>query len=251
MNYFNYFTEIEETFIRRRGKHLLLSPMDWALIESWKEMGVPLHVALRGIEHAFDSFEARPRRRSVKTLLYCQEEVEAQFAEWKEGRVGAASDGSVSDETAGGNGAHAVSEVSDSSLPFPRSTILDHLSTTRETLRQLHDAPRRVGGESWRETLERVVRQLGELEDDFRQAKRPSAERLEQSLGALERLLNAALGGYFKPDELDDARRETTEQLRKYRSRMDAPAYEQTFENLLLKRLREQAGVPRLSLFYI
>src|SRR5688500_14905535 len=89
LNYFDYFTEIEDTFVRRRGRHLLLSSMDWALIESWKEMGVPLHVALRGIEQAFDSYEAKPRKRSIKTLLYCQEEVEAQYAEWLESRVGA------------------------------------------------------------------------------------------------------------------------------------------------------------------
>ena len=82
LNYFSYFSEIEDTFIRRRGKHLLLSSTDWALIESWKERGVPLHVALRGIEHAFDSHQAKKRKRSVKTLLYCQEEVEAQYAEW-------------------------------------------------------------------------------------------------------------------------------------------------------------------------
>src|ERR687893_1092072 len=89
MNYFNYYTEIEDTFVRRRGKHLLLSPLDWALIESWKTMGVPLHVALRGIEKSFDSYEARPRNRSVKSLMYCQEEVEAQFAEWRESQTGA------------------------------------------------------------------------------------------------------------------------------------------------------------------
>src|ERR671939_830643 len=100
MNYFSYFTEIEETFIRRRGKHLLLSPMDWALIESWKEMGVPLHVALRGIERAFDSYESRPRKRSVKTLFYCQEEVEAQFAEWLESQLGANAAAGTSDEAA-------------------------------------------------------------------------------------------------------------------------------------------------------
>src|ERR1700753_1145972 len=98
LNYFNYFTEIEDTFIRRRGKHLLLSPMDWALIESWKEMGVPLHVALRGIERAFDSYEARPRNRSVKSLMYCQEEVEAQFAEWLESQRGASSTPDVAGE---------------------------------------------------------------------------------------------------------------------------------------------------------
>src|ERR1044072_653128 len=84
----NYFSEIEDTFIRRRGKHLMLSPIDWALIESWKERGVPLHVAVRGIEHAFDSYDAKKHKRTVKTLLYCQEEVEAQYAEWLESRVG-------------------------------------------------------------------------------------------------------------------------------------------------------------------
>src|SRR6266576_1316118 len=97
MNYFNYFTEIEDTFVRRRAKHLLLSSLDWALIESWKEMGIPLHVVLRGVEKAFDSWEAKPRKRSVKTLLYCQEEVEAQYAEWIESRVGAP-ETSVTDE---------------------------------------------------------------------------------------------------------------------------------------------------------
>jgi len=88
LNHFNYFTEIEDAFIRRRAKHLLLSPMDWALIESWKQMNVPLHVVLRGIEKAFDSWESKPRKRSIKSLLYCQEEVEAQFAEWREARTG-------------------------------------------------------------------------------------------------------------------------------------------------------------------
>ncbi len=93
LNYFNYFTEIEDTFIRRRGKHLLLSPMDWALMDSWKQMGVPLHVVLRGVESAFDSYESKPRKRTVKTLYYCQEEVEAQFAEWLEGQRGAQREG--------------------------------------------------------------------------------------------------------------------------------------------------------------
>src|SRR2546421_8221074 len=123
LNYFNYFTEIEDAFIRRRGKHLLLSPMDWALIESWKGMGVPLHVALRGIERAFDSFEAKPRRRCVKSLLYCQEEVEAQFAEWQEAQVGAA----------GKNGEKASRKTTDdASLPFSRAIIVEHLERVRE-----------------------------------------------------------------------------------------------------------------------
>src|ERR1041384_6272228 len=96
LNYFNYYTEIEETFVRRRGKHLFLSTLDWALMTAWKDMGIPLHVVLRGIEKSFASYESRPRKRSVKTLFYCQEEVEAQFAEWVESQTGAhAKDASV------------------------------------------------------------------------------------------------------------------------------------------------------------
>ena len=46
INYFNYFTEIEEHFQRARGTGLfLLSPLDWALIESWKNAEVPLEAS--------------------------------------------------------------------------------------------------------------------------------------------------------------------------------------------------------------
>src|SRR6267378_664251 len=124
LNYFNYFTEVEDTFVRRRAKHLLLSSMDWALIESWKEMGIPLHIVLRGIEKAFDSWESKPRKRSVKTLLYCQEEVEAQYAEWLESRVGAA----TSDE------ANVADATEESTLPFARAAIIEHLQQSRAKL---------------------------------------------------------------------------------------------------------------------
>ena len=52
-NYYNYFTEIEEHFQRTRGTSLfLLSPLDWALIESWKNADVPLEAVLRGTGRA-------------------------------------------------------------------------------------------------------------------------------------------------------------------------------------------------------
>src|SRR5262249_34797606 len=64
VNYFNYFTEIEEHFQRARGTGLfLLSPLDWALIESWNTAGVPLEAVLRGIDESFEKW----RSRKVKT----------------------------------------------------------------------------------------------------------------------------------------------------------------------------------------
>jgi hypothetical protein len=245
LNYFNYFTEIEDTFIRRRGKHLLLSPMDWALIESWKEMGVPLHVALRGIDKAFDSYEARPRTRTVKTLMYCQEEVEAQYAEWLDSQLGSGPEEA--------NGDHAIAEEAgtDARLPFSRAAVLAHLSHVRDELQHLCQQPTEVGADAFCETLVRTVKRLQSLEKDFSQASSPKAERLEQSLTALEKMLDEALVASLSPKELSAARAETQAQLEPYRTRMEAATYQQTFDNLLLKRLREQRHIPRLSLFYL
>src|SRR4051812_15513367 len=136
LNYFNYFTEVEDAFIRRRGRHLLLSPLDWALIESWKEMGVPLHVALRGIEKAFDSYEARPRKRSVKSLMYCQEEVEAQYAEWLESQTGAHASSAAAGANAEGDEAAGAADEEGAVLPFPRAVIAAHLAECQLELRR-------------------------------------------------------------------------------------------------------------------
>jgi hypothetical protein len=247
MNYFNYFTEIEDTFIRRRGKHLLLSPMDWALIESWKEMGVPLHVALRGIERAFDSHEAKPRRRSVKTLFYCQEEVEAQFAEWQDSQLGVGpgmEEGKRLKESADGL-------AEDAGLPFPRATILAHLSRAHEKLVRLRDDERRATENGLGDTLARVAARILDLEKDFARAVRPDAEKLEESLNSLEKMLDDSLRAGVSVDKLKTALADAEAQLQPYRARMEKATYEQTLENLLLKRLREQQGVPRLSLFYL
>jgi hypothetical protein len=243
LNYFNYFTEIEDAFVRRRGKHLLLSPMDWALIESWKEMKVPLHVALRGIEKSFDSWESKPRKRTVKSLLYCQEEVEAQYAEWLDAHVGTAAE-SESEES--------VSDKQETAeLPFPRAHILEYLERCQSGL-SAAAANRNIGGaDDLVEALERGASQLVELQKDFAAATLPNAQKLEQSLTGVERMLTDALLCAASSEQLDVLTQEVEKQLKPYRKQMEPAVYEQTKNNLLLKRLRETFYVPRLSLFYI
>jgi hypothetical protein len=257
VNYFNYFTEIEDTFIRRRGKHLLLSPMDWALIESWKQRGVPLHVALRGVERAFDSYEAKPRRRSVKSLLYCEEEVEAQFAEWRERQQGAhtpaaheptahAATATPDDEAQTGA---AAQSNGDAGLPFPRAAISAHLAECRAQVEQARAA--RATDDELGEALARAAVRLAELEADFARSPRPNAEQLEGALTDLEGLLDRALRAHLPAAHVAARRAEAETQLRPYRARMERATYEQTRDNLLAKLLREDGGVPRLSLFYL
>jgi hypothetical protein len=242
LNYFNYFTEIEDAFIRRRAKHLLLSPMDWALIESWKEMDVPLHVALRGIEKAFDSWESKPRKRSVKSLLYCQEEVEAQFAEWRESRVGAADD---PDE----NGTRPAEKSE--GLPFSRAAILDHLRRGRSRILEVGAGRKIVRADDFTDALERAAALLADLDQDFAAVASPDAQKLELSLTGLERMLSDAIQSTASSEEIARIESEVKGQLKPYRKHMESAVYQQTFNNLLLKRLREQFGVPRLSLFYL
>lgn len=258
LNYFNYYTEVEDAFIRRRGKHLLLSPLDWALIESWKTMGVPLHIALRGIESAFDSYAARPRKRSVKSLMYCQEEVEAQFAEWLEGQRGKSDDAAGASEGDGpransDDNAVAAAREADAALPFPRAAIAAHLAECRAALSAAAavDTADRPGDAELAETLARAAARMEELEKDFAAASRPNAEQLESSLADLESLLDRALRARLRPEELVHRRALAEEQLLPYRNRMERATYAQTLDNLLAKLLREERRLPRLSLFYL
>jgi len=237
MNYFNYFTEIEDAFVRRRGKHLFLSPMDWALMETWKEQGIPLHIVLRGVERSFDSFEAKPRKRSVKSLLYCQEEVEAQHAEWLESRVGA-------------NPSTDTEEVS-AKTPFSKTAVREHLERSRRNLSDLAQTRERQSLDELSEALVRAASLLVAIENDLDTGASMDTRRLEDSLTGLERMLNEALLSVTSTSDLQTAKSELKKQLSPYRSQMEPAVYNQTLENLLLKRLREQAGVPRLSLFYL
>jgi hypothetical protein len=239
MNYFNYFTEIEDAFVRRRGKHLFLSPMDWALMETWKEQGIPLHLVLRGVERSFDSWEAKPRKRSVKSLLYCQEEVEAQYAEWLESRVGA-------------NPASNVDKDNEpTKTPFVSSAVREHLQRSRKTLSDLATVRSRNRADELSEALSRGSGLLESIENDLDTGATLDTRKLEDSLTGLERMLNQALLSIVPTADLDATRTEFKTQLKPYRSQMEDTVYNQTLDNLVMKRLREQYSIPRLSLFYL
>src|SRR5271170_3531550 len=104
-NYFNYFTEIEERFQHRRGSLLMLSALDWALIETWREAGVPLEAVLRGIDNAFDKHDTKalraPRKtRKVNGLAWCAQSVMEAVEQAMEASVGnAPAAGAVSTES--------------------------------------------------------------------------------------------------------------------------------------------------------
>ena len=207
MNYYNYFTEIEETFIRRRGKNLLLSPLDWALIESWQEREVPLHIILRGIEQVFDTIDKQPnRKRSVKSLLYCKEEVEAQFAEWLESQIGASIAAVSESLIPGSNGADSSAKHE----LFSAEAIKDHLQNVTD---ELENAKQKTDERSV-ETIERVLQRLAELRES-----RLSAEKLEESLEKLDALIDEML---LQTSDIEHLKADTEKNLASYRGKMEA-----------------------------
>ena len=222
MNYYNYFTEIEDTFIRRRGKNLLLSPIDWAMIEGWQERGVPLHVVLRGIETVFDGHEKKQNTRTVKGLLFCREEIEAQYAEWLASQAGKGEE----------------SETQDDSVD--RDAVREQIGKAIQALSDPRD-------EGLKEDFERAKARLEELLADFPD----DMEVCDKSLNDIEDHLSRALLTNSDEEIRKRLEGEISSQLKSYKSGMPKDAYKQTFELMLLRRLREEYELPRLSLFYL
>jgi hypothetical protein len=223
LNYYNYFTEIEETFIRRRAKNLFLSPLDWALMETWQEQGVPLHVVIRAVERVFDNFDKNPGPRTIKGLMFCREEVEAQYEEWLKAQAGKPTD-----------------DVATSAVGFNISEIRDHLHGLTASLK-LNSNSLIV------EDIDRASVRLTELADNTNE----NLEQIDLSLKDVESLLDEAL--LLKTDRsvFDSIKKETDKELRPYKSTMPAESYNNTHRLMLLKRLREEENIPRLSLFYL
>ena len=217
-NYFNYFTEVEEHFQRARGTSLfLLSPLDWALIESWKNAGVPLTAVLRGIDAAFEKWRGRKSKtQMVNSLAFCAQAVLAE-AQIMAGSVQAAPRAAAAP-------------------PFPEE----------ELKRYLEQNAAAVGGAGFPEisaTLEKLAAEAGQHLADL--------EQLEQRLTALEEKLVATLKSRQTDEDLFNARRDLDAQLRPYRGKMSAEQLAMLERQYLERRLLERSSLPRLSLFYM
>jgi hypothetical protein len=226
-NYFNYFTEIEDHFQRRRGTLTMLSPLDWALMEIWKDAGIPLEAVLRGIDAAFDKWERRPNRtRKVNGLAYCAQEVLAAAEEMKEAAVGA-------------------DPPAKAAPGLESSTVADFLRQNAAELRgaRLPESVRIIADET--------AAGLVSVADAFAAGNPPAMEDVERRLTVMEEKLFSALLAATPEAALLAVRTEADRNLAPYRNRMNAQQIEQLHKQYLQKRLLEQHRLPRLSLFYI
>jgi hypothetical protein len=234
-NYFNYFTEIEEYFWKKRGAHLLVSPLDWAIMEAWQKAGVPLEAALKGIDKAFESYQ-RSRRgagKPLKNLAYCTDAVLEAAEEQQEAEAGsapkiaraAASEAFSRDELKtyfAKNVAHLKGAAEKSSQQPEIAGRLAEIAESLESSGQLLDAPGTL-----------------DLED------------LERRLTILDEKIHALLTSHAPEELMLKIRREVDGQLAMYRRKMRAEQLAMVEKQYVQKRLLEEFGIPRLSLFYL
>ncbi len=236
LNYFNYFTEIEDRFQQRRGAVLLLSTLDWALIETWRDAGIPLEAALRGIDAAFDKFEARQKRarmQRINGLAWCAQAVMQAAMEMSEASVGSAS------------GASASTPVAESG--FEHERVAAHLTAAAQALDAAEVAP-----EACHATAARLREMAAEV--TAASGKTNAAvdlETLERSLTVLEEKLFAALTAAAPEDLLVGLKAHAARELAPYRSRMGAVQMRQVEHQFVQKQLLVHYNLPRLSLFYM
>ena len=237
-NYFNYFTEIEEYFWQKRGAHLLVSPLDWAIVETWQKAGIPLSVVLKGIDRAFESY-ARSRRaaggRQLKSLSYCVDAVLDAAEEEK--------------ETAAGTGPTAAIKKKEGET-FSREVLCAYLNRNIHRLSEGAAAVRL----SQPELSSRIVESGARAADLLPLVDSPGTldlEDLERRLTVIEEKLTAALTAGAPEEFLLEVRREMDKQLAPYRRKMSAPQLAQLERQYLQKRIWERYNLPRLSLFYL
>src|SRR3989475_1403812 len=236
-NYFNYFTEIEEYFWRKRGAHLLVSPLDWAIVETWQRAGIPLEAVLRGIDSAFESHQ-RSRRgagRPLKSLAYCVDAVLDAAAEKQETSAGAGPEPKRNER-------HGDA--------FSREELRNFLRRNIEKLEQAADRLKSSASEMAR----RIAQARTSLADMTSLLDSPAAldvENLELPLSAVEEKLSAALLAAADENLLVDIHTDLDRQRAPYRRRMSAEQLGQLERQYTQKRLLERFGLPRLSLFYL
>jgi hypothetical protein len=201
----------------------LLSTLDWALIETWREAGIPLEAVLRGIDAAFDKYEARQKRgrmRRINGLAWCAQAVMEAAEQLREAAAGTAP---------------AASEPRESG--FEQERVATHLEAAATALDAATVAPKACAATAAR------LRELAVETHDL--------EALERTLTVLEEKLFAALTAAATEELLVGLKAHAARELAPYRSRMGVVQLRQVERQFVQKQLLVHYNLPRLSLFYM
>jgi hypothetical protein len=235
-NYFNYFTEIEEHFQKRRESLKLLSPLDWALIESFQEAGVPLEVVLRGIDLAFEKHGRRKSKaQKVNSLSYCTQAILREFERLQESSVGKGYPGAIQTNR----------EQND------RESLAEMIDRSLGKLNHARDRVKSDGLSLPPDLFEQVSSSLASMKQEVLGSGILDYQHLELRLCLLEEKILGALVAALSEERLLALRTEVKQDLDRHRVGLKAEQLAMLEKKMINRKLLETFGVPRLSLFYM
>jgi len=220
-NYFNYFTEIEEYFVRKRGKNITVPPLDWCLIELWKDNGIPLHVVLRGIDRSFESAE-RHQRKTPSTLFYCHPAVMEAFEEHSRAMLGTV---------------EAENPAEAPALQWMQ--IADYLQTLIEQLEHAQPA-----------SLATVTARLRAIQAELRGGVHPvaSPENLDAELREMGKVVAAELQKSMEKTEVQALLSEAKQETAIYKKHLSKEMYKKLVSSYFDRKVLESKGFGEFGL---
>ena len=217
-NYFNYFTEVEEYFSRQRGKSLLVSPMDWCLIELWRDSGIPLNVVLRGIQRSFETSQ-RTQKKPLSSLSYCNAAVLSAFEEYNRAMLG------------------VESERDGSRDEFSKVEVIDYLESLEKQLR-----------ESLGEVFERMADRVLALRSEIIEGTEVNYQQLDRDLSQIGSILAHSLRKKMAKEEFKKLQKGVWKEISIYKGRLSKEMYVRLEESYLEKKIHTIYALPEFTL---
>ena len=230
----DYCRQIETYLCQKNDGHLVrvVGP-SFDIVSGWAERGVPLKVALQGIDRYFERYYRKgPRRRPVK-IDFCDADVLDVFDEWRK--------------------AIGQSSVDRHQLPVAdgQSSIRTHPSLPahleRVVMRLTAARVRGALGPAFDELIDRVARELDAARAKAGGLRGDARQTLIDRLAALDaELLERAQAA------VDDATRgaieqEADEELSAFRAEMTAEAFARARAAATARLVRERFGLPTIA----
>jgi hypothetical protein len=219
----DYCRAIEAYLCRKNDGHLIrIVGPSFEMVCGWSERGVPLKVAMRGIDRYFERYYAKgPRRRPVR-VDFCEADVLDIFDEWRRAVGVPTTD-------------HALAKPS--SLPAHLERVVARLTALRGgTDRQLDDR------------VDAIVRELDAARAGAKTLRGGARAEFLGRLAELDADLLTAARERLTQDERDALRRDAESELAPFKSRMPHAAFEQSIGACMDRLLRDKARLPTLTL---
>lgn len=226
-----YFRMIESHFLQKRGHPALLSPKEWSLIHEWYEEKIPAEVVIRAIDRIFE--KKKDEDEKVFSLRYCRRPVKSEYKKYLKSLGGAP----AASRDAGKMEAQNVQEY--------LQRLVDLL---QQSSRQASEAGNRALSDLLLQGRQKLQE---EILEPLRQNTSKDLQRVEEQLTTMEKGIEQLLLQTISESQLGKLKEEVMRELKPFEGKLDLPVYQEMVRRSLIKAVRKQYDIPRLSLFYM